>query len=66
MAIATPQIMQPSRSQNRLPRYFTKINMNAIAVRTFTIPKIPVRKRDEETDVKPADTKIVGASGVPC
>lgn len=66
MAIEMPQMMQPSRSQKRLPRNLTKTNMNAVAVRTLTMPKMPVRKRDEETDVKPAETKMVGASDVRC
>jgi hypothetical protein len=36
--------------------------MNAVAETTFTTPKIPVKNRDEDTDVNPADMKITGAS----
>lgn len=54
---------EPSFNQNLFPFILTKTNMNAMAESSFTIPKIPVRKRDDETDVKPADMKITGASG---
>jgi hypothetical protein len=36
--------------------------MNAVAEANLTTPKIPVRKRDEDTEVNPADMKITGAS----
>jgi hypothetical protein len=36
--------------------------MNAIADKSLTTPNTPVKKRDEETEVKPADMKITGAS----
>jgi len=39
------------------------MNMNAMAERSFTMPKMPVKKREEDTDVKPADMNITGASG---
>ena len=32
----------------------------------MTMRKRPVRKSDDETEVKPADTKIVGASRYNC
>ena len=54
--------MDPSLSQKRLPRKWTKKNMNDRAESNLTMPKMPVRKREEDTDVKPEDMKIVGAS----
>jgi hypothetical protein len=60
-----PQIAEPSLSQKRLVLVFTKMNMKAIAETSLTMPKMPVRKREEETDVKPADMKITGASVMP-
>ena len=57
-----PHTAEPHLSQKRLEKVLTKMNMNAIAERSFTIPKIPVRKREEETDAKPADMNITGAS----
>lgn len=63
MSMETPHTAEPSLSQKRLPFILTKMNMNAIAETSFTTPKMPVRKREEETDVKPADMKITGASG---
>ena len=49
-------------SQNLLPLILTKTNMNAIADSNLTTPNTPVKKRLEETEVKPADMKITGAS----
>jgi hypothetical protein len=60
--MAMPQTRLPSLSQNLLPRRRTNRNMKDTAETSFTRPKIPVRKREEETDVKPADMKITGAS----
>lgn len=60
--IDMPQTKEPSFNQNRLPRILTKTNMNAVAETSFTRPNSPVRKRDDETDVNPADMKITGAS----
>jgi hypothetical protein len=57
-----PQIADPSLSQNLLLRRWTKMNMKDKAEANLTIPKIPVRKRDDETEVKPEDMKMVGAS----
>jgi hypothetical protein len=62
MSMQTPQSEEPSRSQNLFPLILTKTNMNAIADRSLTTPNTPVKKRDEETEVKPADMKITGAS----
>ena len=64
MSIQIPQSDEPSSSQNLFPRILTKTNMNAIAERSLTTPNTPVKKRDEETEVKPADMKITGASDV--
>jgi hypothetical protein len=36
--------------------------MNAAAETNLMTPKIPVRNRDEDTEVNPADMKITGAS----
>ena len=36
--------------------------MKDVAERTLMMTKKPVRKSDDETEVKPADMKIVGAS----
>jgi len=36
--------------------------MNEMAEMSLTRPKIPVSKREEETEVKPADMKTTGAS----
>jgi len=55
----------PSKSQNLFPFIFTNTNINAIAERSFTTPNTPVKKRDEETEVNPADMKITGASAPP-
>lgn len=57
-----PQMAEPSLSQKRFPFILTKTNMNAMAETSFTMPKMPVRKREEDTDVKPADMNITGAS----
>ena len=62
MIIQTPQRDEPSRSQNLFPLILTKTNINAIAERSLTTPNTPVKKRDDETEVKPADMKITGAS----
>jgi hypothetical protein len=62
MSIQTPQSDEPSRSQNLFPLILTKTNINAIADRSLTTPNTPVKKRDEETEVNPADMKITGAS----
>lgn len=62
MSIQAPQSDEPSRSQNLFPLILTKTNINAIAERSLTTPNTPVKKRDEETEVKPADMKITGAS----
>ena len=55
-------MQEPSLSQKRFVFVLTKTNMNAMAETSFTTPKMPVKKREEETDVKPADMKITGAS----
>lgn len=52
----------PSFNQNRLPRMRTKTNINAVAETNLTRPKRPVKNNDDETDVKPADIKMTGAS----
>jgi hypothetical protein len=57
-----PQRDEPKSNQNRFPRIRTKINMNPMAEKSLTKPKMPVRKRDAETVVNPADMKITGAS----
>jgi hypothetical protein len=62
--IEIPQADEPSRSQKRFPLMCTNININAIAERSLTTPKIPVRKRDDETEVNPADMKMTGASKI--
>lgn len=61
-SIETPQIVQPILSQNRFPLILTNTNMNVMAETNLTTPKIPVRKSDEESVVKPAEIKITGAS----
>lgn len=38
--------------------------MNAMAERSLTTPNTPVKKRDDETEVKPADMNITGASEI--
>ena len=60
-SIEKPQTPEPSFSQNRFPRSRTKMNMKERAERTLMMPKIPVRKREDETEVKPADMKMTGA-----
>ena len=62
MSMQTPQSDEPSRSQNLFPLILTKTNINARADRSLTTPNTPVKKRDEETEVNPADMKITGAS----
>ena len=54
---------EPKRSQNLFPLIRTKTNINAIAEMSLTKPKMPVRKRVEEREVKPAEARITGASG---
>ena len=61
-----PQIAEPILSQKRLPRRWTKTNMNDRADSSLMIPKMPVRKSEEDTEVNPEDMKIVGASDVLC
>ena len=61
-SIETPQIVEPILSQNRFPLILTNTNMNVMAETNLTIPKTPVRKRDEESVVKPAEINITGAS----
>ncbi|CAL3970808.1 unnamed protein product [Diplocarpon coronariae] len=46
----SPHRVEPSRSQRRLPLTRTNPNMNATADRSFTSPKMPVRRRDDETE----------------
>jgi hypothetical protein len=58
----TPHIVDPSKSQNLFPFIRTKTNINATAEKSLTKPKIPVRNSEDETDLKPADIKITGAS----
>jgi hypothetical protein len=36
--------------------------MKAVAETTLTTPKTPVRNREDETEVNPADMKMTGAS----
>lgn len=57
---------EPSMSQNLFPLIRMKMNMKAIADKSFTTPKTPVKKRDEDTDVNPADMKMTGASVTSC
>jgi hypothetical protein len=57
-----PQTKEPNLSQKRLPLSLTNRNMKAMAESNFTTPKIPVRNSDDDTEVKPADMKITGAS----
>lgn len=59
----TPHRMLPKSNQNLLPLIFTKTNMNAMAERSLTTPKMPVRKREAEMEGKPEVMKMVGASG---
>ena len=61
-SIETAHRPEPNISQNRLPCIRIKTNMKAMADKSFTTPKIPVKKRDEDTDVNPADMKMTGAS----
>jgi hypothetical protein len=62
MSIDIPQTKEPNLSQKRFPLIWTNKNMKAIAEINLTTPKIPVRNKDEETEVNPADIKITGAS----
>ena len=64
MKIEMPQIVEPSLSQKRLPNQFTNKNIKDNAEASLTRPNKPVRRRQDETDVNPADGKIVGASKV--
>lgn len=60
--MATAQVPEPHFSQKRLPLMLTQTNINARADITFTSPKIPVRNRAEDTEVNPAERKIMGES----
>lgn len=57
-----PQTREPNLSQKRFPLILTNINIKAIAEINLTTPKMPVKKSEEDTEVKPADIKITGAS----
>jgi len=58
----TPQMADPSFSQKRFPRMRTKTNMKVVAETSFTIPNSPVKNREDDTVVKPADMNMTGAS----
>lgn len=58
----TAQTPDPSLSQNRLSLLLMHRNMNARADASLTSPKMPVRNKEEDTEVKPADWKIMGES----
>lgn len=45
------QTPEPSFGQNRFPRSRTKKDMKERAERTLMMPKIPVRKREDEKHV---------------
>ena len=62
MNMQIAQALEPRFSQNRFPLNLTQRNMNATAEKNLTKPKMPARRRDEETEVKPADWKMMGAS----
>jgi len=56
-----PQAVEPNFSQNRLPLMRTKRNMKDTEEATLMTPKMPVKKSEDETEVKPADMNIIGA-----
>jgi len=62
MIMDSPQMAEPSFSQNRLPLIWTKTNIKDNADNSLTTPKMPVRNSEEDTEVNPADINIVGAS----
>lgn len=53
-------VAEPRRSQNLLPRRRMKMNMKARDVINLTSPNKPVRKRELETEVYPAEMKMIG------
>ena len=59
-SIEAPHTLVPSINQKRLPLMKTNLKVKARAETSLTRPKIPARKRDAETEVKPEDMKITG------
>lgn len=60
MNIQVAIIAEPRRSQNLLPRRRMKMNMKARDVVSLTKPNKPVRKSELETEVYPAEMKMIG------
>lgn len=65
-SIVMPHTRLPNLSQNLLPFIWTNTNMKDKADISLMAPKRPVKNSEDETEVKPADMKILGASMIIC